>query len=126
MELKSKENSYILSVDGKKLAPGLIENSGDQDLFGHKTSQTDSLQFSRERIEHEISLVQMTMESWDATNDDEEIEKLSQIIQLISTRIKDLRFLFQKQKMALQNCRGKQEKIGATLDSSTQEVVFKR
>ena len=120
LELKSKENSYILSVAGKKLAPGLNENSGDQDLFGHETSQTDSLQFSRERIEHEISLVQMTMENWDATNNDKEIEKLSQIIQLISTRIKDLRFLFQKQKMALQNCRGKQEKIGATLDSSTQ------
>ena len=61
LELKSKENSYILSVDGKKLSPGLNENSGDQDLFGHETSQTDSLQFSRERIEHEISLVQMTM-----------------------------------------------------------------
>ena len=102
LELKSKENSYILSVDGKKLAPVLNENNGDQDLFGHETSQTDSLQFSRERIEHEISLVQMTMENWDATNDDEKIEKLSQIIQLISTRNKDLRFLFQKQKMALQ------------------------
>ena len=58
--------------------------------------------FSRERIEHEILLVQMTMENWDATNDDEKIEKLSQIIQLITTRIKDIRFLFQKQKMALQ------------------------
>ena len=76
--------------------------------------------FSRERIEHEILLVQMTMENWDATHDDEKIEKLSQIIQLISTRINDLRFLFQKQKLALQNFRGKQEKIGATLDSSTQ------
>jgi hypothetical protein len=42
------------------------------------------------------------MENWDATHDDEKIEKLSQIIQLISTRIKDLRFLFQKQKLALQ------------------------
>jgi hypothetical protein len=50
----------------------------------YETSQTDSLQFSRERIEHEISLVQMTMENWDATNNDEEIEKLSQIIQLIA------------------------------------------
>jgi hypothetical protein len=37
-----------------------------------------------------------------STHDDEKIEKLSQIIQLISTRNKDLRFLFQKQKMALQ------------------------
>ena len=45
LELKSKENSYILSVDGKKLTPGLNENSGDQDLFGYETSQTDSLQF---------------------------------------------------------------------------------
>jgi hypothetical protein len=32
--------------------------------------------FSRERIEHEILLVQMTMENWDATHDDEKIEKL--------------------------------------------------
>jgi hypothetical protein len=40
--------------------------------------------FSRERIEHEILLGQMTMENWDATHDDEKIEKLSQIIQLIS------------------------------------------
>jgi hypothetical protein len=38
LKLKSKENSYILSADGKKLAPGLNENSGDQDLFGHETS----------------------------------------------------------------------------------------
>jgi hypothetical protein len=44
----------------------------------------------------------MTMENWDDTHDDEKIEKLSQIIQLISTRINDLRFLFQKQKLALQ------------------------
>jgi hypothetical protein len=33
LELKSKENSYILSADGKKLAPGLNENSGYQDFW---------------------------------------------------------------------------------------------
>lgn len=34
--MKPKDNSYVLSVDGKKLAPGLTKESGDIDLFGHE------------------------------------------------------------------------------------------
>ena len=49
IELKSSsDNSYVLSVDGKKIAPGLTEKNGDQYLFGHEDGV--SLQMLRERI----------------------------------------------------------------------------
>ena len=35
---KNKNVSYVLSFDGKKIAPGLSEAGGDEDLFGHELS----------------------------------------------------------------------------------------
>lgn len=45
--MKPLEKSYILSFDGKKLAPGLNEHCGDQDLFGHE--KIESLNETKER-----------------------------------------------------------------------------
>ena len=60
IELKSSlDNSYVLSVDGKKIVPGLTEKNGDQDLFGHKDGV--SLQMSRERITQELLAVETTV-----------------------------------------------------------------
>lgn len=44
IDMKAKGNknvSYILSVDGKKVAPGLTESGGDEDLFGHENPKLD-------------------------------------------------------------------------------------
>ena len=42
MKAKSQENSsFILSVDGKKIAPGLNESWGDEDLFGHENPKLE-------------------------------------------------------------------------------------
>ena len=40
IEMKPKTKSYVLSVDGRKLAPGLNSMCGDQDLFGHEKTET--------------------------------------------------------------------------------------
>lgn len=50
LEMKPLEKSYILSFDGKKLAPGLNANWGDQDLFGHE--EIESLNETKERLKH--------------------------------------------------------------------------
>ena len=47
LQLKSgSDESFVLSFDGKKLAPGLNAEFGDQDLFGHEpaSSNPDYLQ----------------------------------------------------------------------------------
>jgi hypothetical protein len=36
LNLLSRDKTYVLSVDGKKVAPGLSDLHGDQDLFGHE------------------------------------------------------------------------------------------
>ena len=46
--LSNKDCTYILTFDGKKLAPGLTKDSGDVDLLGHETGPT--LQARQEEI----------------------------------------------------------------------------
>jgi hypothetical protein len=36
LNLLPRDKTYVLSVDGKKVAPGLSDLHGDQDLFGHE------------------------------------------------------------------------------------------
>ena len=77
IQLKSSaDNSYVLSVDGKKLAPGLTEKNGDQDLFGHEDGI--SLEMSRERIEQELITVETTVSQWSNFSTDIKIEKIKQ------------------------------------------------
>ena len=60
IELKpSSYNLYVLSVDGKKIVPGLTEKKGDQDLFEREDGA--SLQMSRERIAQELLAVETTV-----------------------------------------------------------------
>jgi hypothetical protein len=69
IELKSSsDNSYVLSVDGKKIAPGLTERNGDRYLFGHEDGV--SLQMSRERI------VETTVSQWSNLSTEAKFEKI--------------------------------------------------
>lgn len=71
LAMKPLEKSYILSFNGKKLAPGLNENWGDQDLFGHE--EIESLNETREGLEHEINYIDKTVDAW--SNLEKQIDK---------------------------------------------------
>jgi len=102
IELKSSsDNSYVLSVDGNKIAPGLTEKNGDQDLFEHEDGV--SLKMSRERITQELLAVETTVSQWSNLSTEAKIEKIEQIVRIVSFRIKDLRFLLVNQQLALKN-----------------------
>ncbi|CAG2197667.1 unnamed protein product [Mytilus edulis] len=56
LEFMPRDKNYVLSVDGKKLAPGLPNTHGDQDLFGH--DEGNSLHDLKNRLETEIQEVE--------------------------------------------------------------------
>jgi hypothetical protein len=114
IELKSSsDNSYVLSVDGKQIAPGLTEKNGDQDLFGHEDGV--SLQMSRERITQELLAVETKVSQWSNLSTEAKIEKIEQIVRIVSFRIKDLRFLLVNQQLALKTFIKKLAMIGGLL-----------
>ena len=69
----SSYNSYVLSVDGKQIVPGLTEKNRDQDLFEHEDGV--SLQMSRERITQELLAVETTVSQWSNLSTEAKIEK---------------------------------------------------
>ena len=104
LDLKSSEpendsKCYVLSVDGKKLAPGLDNEHGDQDLFGHEEIET--LQMTKDRLKDELEVVEMTKDEFGSLDTISKITRLKTMVLLISNRIKDLRQLYVKQTLAL-------------------------
>lgn len=98
-----RNKSYILSVDGKKLAPGLTDKYGDQDLFQHEDDESQSLQSLQKRIDGEITDIEAIKTSWQNYSDQEKVSKLKEVILMVTNRLKDLRVLFQNQKISLNN-----------------------
>ncbi|CAC5409745.1 unnamed protein product [Mytilus coruscus] len=94
-----KNKSFVLSVDGKKMATGLTDERGDQDLFQHEDGE--SLKLLQDLIDEEITNIETTKTSWSSMEPTEQASRLMQIIKIVSHRIKDLRALLQKQKFAL-------------------------
>ncbi|CAC5386325.1 unnamed protein product [Mytilus coruscus] len=74
-------------VDGKKLAPGLTNTHGDQDLFCHE--EGNSLQDLKDLLESEIQEVETVKHDWNKINGTDENDSI------VSIRIKELRLLFQ-------------------------------
>lgn len=99
IQIKPKTDTYVLSVDGKKLAPGLTKDNGDIDLFGY--GMEDSIQQLRLRLKTEKDVVTSTRDDWSTMSPSEKCQKLQDIVLIITYRIKDLRLLFMKQKLAL-------------------------
>ena len=99
IDMKPRSNTYVLSFDGKKLAPGLTKENKDIDLFGYEMEE--SLQNLRLRLKTEKDFVTSTRDNWLSMNSTEKCEKLQKIVLIVSERIKDLRMLFIKQKLAL-------------------------
>lgn len=91
---------YLASM-GKKPAPGLNNDWGDQGLFGHE--EGESLADLRGRLEHDLQLVEEVRKQWkdSSIETDDKTELLKSVIKVISERIKYLRVLFQKQQLAL-------------------------
>lgn len=99
IELQCSGKSHVLSVDGKKLAPGLNDSNGDQDLFGHE--ENESLEMTNERLCQETSIINRVKEEWSALSDQEKCKQIETVLKTVSSRIADMRKLIVKQMFAL-------------------------
>ena len=97
LDLKSKsQRSMVLSVDGKKVATGLNDVNGDINLFGF---EKPNLEEAKQRISEEFLIIDQLQSSIDASNKDQHLTvgSITSAVLMISTRIKDLRKLYQSQ-----------------------------
>ena len=62
IDMKPKSKTYVLSFDGKKLAPGLTKENKDIDLFGYEMEE--SLQNLRLRLKTDKDVVTSTRGNW--------------------------------------------------------------
>ncbi len=111
IQQRTAENGtyFILSVDGKKVAPVLNQHSGDQDRFGHK--EDISLSEAQDRFQQDLTMLSDLKRIVAECANLEELQKLSIVEQLkdviscLSCRIRDLRIVQTKQTMALEKFR---------------------
>lgn len=102
-----KEKEYVLSVDGKKVAGGLKEDWGDQDLFGHEEdgeTLSDRKEWYRQHREEINRALDMTMSIPSLGNIPSPVPLLPQlqkVVTILSRRTRDLRILQKKQRGAL-------------------------
>jgi hypothetical protein len=94
-----RDKTYVLSVDGKKGAPGLSDLHGDQDLFGHE--EKHSLQSLKDRLQQELQEVESLKTEWSFKNNEDRKVKALEIVRIISSRTQDVRLLYQNQKFTL-------------------------
>ena len=89
LNVKDKNKEYVVSFDGKKLAPGLSKDKGDQDLFGHEAGE--SLYEAKARVDREIKCTIKLTEKWKGLSKEDKIEKLQSILKPLLERFhKDL------------------------------------
>ncbi|CAC5388829.1 unnamed protein product [Mytilus coruscus] len=79
LKFMPRDKNYVLSVDGKKLVPGLTNTHGDQDLFGHEKG--NSLQDLKDRLESEIQEVETVKHDWNKMNDTDKKDKVIKVDQ---------------------------------------------
>jgi hypothetical protein len=92
-----REKDFILSVDGKKLAPGINESEGDIDLFGHEKGIT--LQKQKTIHQKEDAMIKEAQEMLEklASGDSDESSKssadskLRDIHKMLSSQLQDSR-----------------------------------
>ncbi|CAH1789091.1 unnamed protein product, partial [Owenia fusiformis] len=98
------DKTYVLSVDGKKLASGLTESHGDIDLFGHEDGK--SLEELQSRIKSEINRA-IDVSNQIKNRENQDADGLKEFIKIVSTRIRELRELSLKQSFALKKFKDK-------------------
>ncbi|XP_066266599.1 uncharacterized protein [Branchiostoma lanceolatum] len=113
-----KGKSCCLAFDGKKIAPGLTQNSGDIDLLGHEQLPEKSLKERKSALNEDIQKVQSLMDlvctiqsqsgitSSDQLDDHSKralFDELYSLFQLLSMKSAELRHLKKKKEFALKS-----------------------
>ena len=103
----NNQTSFIVSVDGKKIAPGLNEKFGDIDLFGHEKNQT----LENVRAQHRVEIERIDELCQEASKIDDITEarcsefkildRLLSVVTGVSEHTKTLRSIQLKQNFAL-------------------------
>ena len=98
----AQDVSHILSLDGKKVAAGLTDSYGDEDLFGH---EQPSLQKKKEKVQDDLACVNSIRETLSEPKQHQSKSEKSQVlynlIRRLSLRTQELRNLKVKQTFAL-------------------------
>ena len=89
---RASEKTYVLAMDGKKVAMGLTEEDGDVDMFGCEDGVI--LAARKHRFECEMA-------SFDHEQDNDLITEAQNAIQIVSKRISDARDVRKKREYAL-------------------------
>ena len=71
VDMADTTKSYVLSMDGKKLAPGLSRDKGDINLFGFEPAE--SLESTKERLGAELKVVEDASRQWSSLSKDEQV-----------------------------------------------------
>ncbi len=119
---KDEEADFIISVDGKKLVPGIDDHGGDIDLFGHETH--DSAAEDRKKCISDLENIENTekiLHSLDRNNMSTEKltsvmchvqDRLEALVRDVGHRIRDIRGTKLKQEMALERLNEKKNLSG--------------
>ena len=101
--------TYVLSLDGKKISPGLTPHSGDVDVFGFEepplTERRDTLEREKEIIS-DLTCLATSIMGRDSLNSivDEHVhlsEKLQSVLLVITGRIGEVRLLHLQRALSL-------------------------
>ena len=88
-QLLDKNKQYVISIDGKKIATGLGKDDiGDINLWGF---EEPSIESRKVRKEKDLELVAAFEEVIDTCSFDENIDKLPEILSMLSGYIQDIR-----------------------------------
>ena len=114
---EGEQTSFILSVDGKKVAPGLTDEWGDIDLFGHEkgpslkeliTRKEAELRYIEDAIGITSSQASSVMHDGPSFTNFSAYKNLCKTVNILSVRLKDLR----KLDVTLNNSMVKFRKLG--------------
>ena len=95
MKAKRQENvSYILSVDGKKIAPGMTESCGDEDLFGHEKPK---LEERKKALADDLNAIECLRQDNGTSH-----KRTYNVVRRLAFRVMELRLLRVKQAFALE------------------------
>ncbi len=102
LDMKSKSNtsSMVLSFDGKKLAQGLNEEFGDEDLWGY---ETPNLKESKQRFLKEMDEISILEKDIKDSNIQAVSNKIITTVSNLTLRVKELRELSAKQNKHLKS-----------------------
>ena len=111
---KDSDTDYIVSMDGKKLVPGIDDNGGEIDLFGyepHSTAAADKGKCEVE-LEHIVNSISLLKGQTDTVSDIH--RQMEKAVIALSLRLKDIKTVKLKQEITMERLMEKSKNSNVT------------